>query len=68
MGRKKKEGETYQLHKPELRIQGVSEKTKRKVENICKHVGTNLSALLRPKVEEWIASYPPHFTKPPIDE
>jgi hypothetical protein len=63
----KKTGIKYQEKAPELRIQGVSDKTRLEVINIAKHLGVTISTLLRPEISKIIASYPDHMKKPPID-
>jgi hypothetical protein len=69
MGAKKKEGEKYQPNqKPEIRITGVSKKTREEINNIADHLGTKVNHLLRPKLREWIESFPEHYRKPTIDK
>lgn len=63
-----KKKEVYQTgRKPELRIQGVSEKTKQEIINIADNVGVGISELLRPKLREIIESYPEKFRQPKPD-
>lgn len=63
----KKIGIKYQEKAPELRIQGVSEKSRLEANNIAKHLGVSISTFLRPEISKIIASYPEHMRKPPID-
>lgn len=69
MPAKKKQGEKYQPDaKPEIRITGVSEKTRDEINNIAEHLGIKANQLLRPKLREWIDSFPEHYKKPTIDK
>lgn len=72
MGRKKTDGEKYQPNrKPELRIQGVSERTKNILKNIAAHeIGNgsgNFSEFMRPHLMKIAEQYPKHKWEPPLD-
>lgn len=48
----------------ELRIKGVSTKTKEEVMNIAGHLGITMSAFLKPKLKEIINTYPEKMREP----
>jgi hypothetical protein len=68
MAKKKSDDEKYQPNrKPELRIQGVSNKTKEEIQNIADNEGIGLSEFMRPHLRKIIDSYPEHKRKPKPD-
>lgn len=71
MGRRKKseeEGPVYQVQLPEIRITGVPEDIKAQVVNISDHIGVSVSSLLKPKLREWINSFPEHYKLPILEK
>ena len=51
----------------EIRVKGVSEKTKTDIVNIAKNSGVTISQLLKPKIREIADSYPDKMRQPPLD-
>lgn len=65
MTKEKSAEEKYQPNrKPELRIQGVSNKTKQEIKNIADNEGIGLSEFMRPHLRKIIDSYPEEKRKP----
>lgn len=68
MAKKDETDKKYQPNrKPELRIQGVSNKTKQEIQNIADNIGIGLSEFLRPKLRDIVESYPEKMRQPKPD-
>lgn len=60
--------EEKQSETSEVRVVGFSNKTKKELINIAKHMGVTYSGLLKPVIIEFINSKPEHMRKaPPIN-
>lgn len=49
---------------PEFRIKGINPTLHQEINNICDHLGTNVTSLLKPEIQKLANSYPAHMKLP----